>query len=186
MSRLIAAQTQTAWRPVLIILQVNQLSTKKNFQTQNTQLCSPSVLPALASLCPVSLDNQVAHFHRKVVSPSKSFVVSWRSIVSKSKFQDRWDYRESVVASKIQAHRTFFLFCLHFDSYQRELPSRFKKDIMAAAAPRKQPVVMDGLQRVLMNIGAENRLSQSDMEIIFEELGNGRGEIPAMRMIQIL
>lgn len=57
---------------------------------------------------------------------------------------------------------------------------------MAAAAPREQPVVMDGLQRVLMNIGAENRLSQSDMEIIFEELGNGRGEIPAMRMIQIL
>jgi hypothetical protein len=87
---------------------------------------------------------------------------------------------------KLVSSQNFLPFVSSLGSYQRELPSRFKKDIMAAAAPREQPVVMDGLQRVLMNIGAENRLSQSDMEIIFEELGNGRGEIPAMRMIQIL
>jgi len=42
------------------------------------------------------------------------------------------------------------------------------------------------MQRVLANIGAEHRLTFSEMKVIFEELGNETGEIPVQRMVQIL
>ena len=71
-------------------------------------------------------------------------------------------------------------------SYAQELPTRFKKDIMKAAA-REHPdrVVLSGMQRVLANIGAQHRLTPTEMKVIFEELGQD-GAIPIQRMSQIL
>lgn len=63
---------------------------------------------------------------------------------------------------------------------------RFRKDIVAAAKQKTSDrVALDGMQRVLANIGAENRLSQSEIKIIFEELGNGH-EIPVDRVSQLI
>jgi hypothetical protein len=74
------------------------------------------------------------------------------------------------------------------DSYQQELPTRFKKDIVKAALSNKQSdlVGLDGMQRVLTNIGAESRISDGDMQLIFKELGNEAGKIPINRLVQIL
>lgn len=83
-------------------------------------------------------------------------------------------------------------------NYDREVPSRFKKDILKAATVRGSSpaggggsgsadsvVVMDGLQRVLHNIHMENRLTQQEMQALFEELGNGK-EIPAKSIIKFI
>lgn len=47
-------------------------------------------------------------------------------------------------------------------------------------------VVVEGMQRVLVNIGAHGRVSSTEMQSIFEELGNENGEISAQKMIQML
>jgi Ca2+-binding EF-hand superfamily protein len=64
-----------------------------------------------------------------------------------------------------------------------ETTMRFRKEIMRAAS-RDQTVAicLDGMQRVLTNIGAQNRLSADEMNVIFKELGNETGEIPMQRM----
>jgi hypothetical protein len=84
-------------------------------------------------------------------------------------------------------------------NYDREIPSRFKKEILKAATTtpaasaftvsntntNDEVVAMDSLQRVLTNIGAENRLTRHEIQCIFEELGNGK-EIPAQNMIKFI
>jgi hypothetical protein len=82
--------------------------------------------------------------------------------------------------------------------YQREVPSRFKKDIVRAAVasnvrtaskpsncirdatvpPRTRDdtsatpyVAMEGLYHVLMNIGAGNKVSKMDLQTLFDEIG---------------
>jgi hypothetical protein len=81
-----------------------------------------------------------------------------------------------------------------FNSYTQETPTRFKKDIIRAAAGSvssaeaalRKNIAAQGLQRVLANIGAAERLSIDELQMIFRELGNERGEIPARNFIQLL
>jgi hypothetical protein len=47
-------------------------------------------------------------------------------------------------------------------------------------------IALDGMQRVLANIGAAHVLSHGEMKVIFEELGNDAGEIHVQRMVQII
>jgi hypothetical protein len=78
-------------------------------------------------------------------------------------------------------------YCFSFSSYTQELPTRFKKDVFRAAVqePESDHIALSGLTRVLANIGASDRLSYSEMEIIFQELGNEMGEIHVQRMASI-
>jgi len=46
-------------------------------------------------------------------------------------------------------------------------------------------VGIDGVERVLMNIGAQQRLSHEDLNLIFSEMGQG-GEIPASLFIKLI
>jgi hypothetical protein len=89
------------------------------------------------------------------------------------------------------------------ENYDREVPSRFKKDILKAAmihdskvsssngggggggAAAESVVAMDSLKRVLGNIHMENCLTQQEMQALFEELGNGK-EIPAQNIIKFI
>lgn len=70
-------------------------------------------------------------------------------------------------------------------SYTQELPTRFKKDIARAAVVHDDFVGVDGVERVLANIGAEKRLTKKDLELIFTEVGEG-GEIHANRFMQMI
>jgi hypothetical protein len=81
-----------------------------------------------------------------------------------------------------------FSFSFRFPSYTQELPDRFKKDIMKAATTQEHSdrIALEGMQRVLVNIGASHVLTTTEMKLIFEELGNGTGEIPAQSMTQIM
>lgn len=72
-------------------------------------------------------------------------------------------------------------------SYTQELPARFKKEIVKAAAFQGDKVALDGLSRVLNNIGASNKLSQSEIQSIFSELGSrDDGLIPIQKMEQMI
>jgi len=76
---------------------------------------------------------------------------------------------------------------LLFHSYTQELPGRFKKDIMKAAVhDHSDRIALEGMQRVLHNIGASHAIAPSEMKLIFEELGNQTGEIDAQHINQII
>jgi ribosomal protein L20A (L18A) len=71
-------------------------------------------------------------------------------------------------------------------SYSQEMPSRFKKEIVSAAKERNEEIILiEGLERVLHNIGASHKISRSEMEVIFNELGVS-GYIPAERMVGLI
>lgn len=63
-------------------------------------------------------------------------------------------------------------------------PARFKKDIIRVAGP--EGIAVSGLQRVLHNIGADNCLTQHEMQSIFAEKGNAKGEIDAQKLDQLI
>ena len=71
--------------------------------------------------------------------------------------------------------------------YRQEIPTRFKKDIISAAKPNtsSEAVCMEGMNRVLANIGAHHQVSRQDVELIFEEVGE-QGNIPADKLIKLL
>jgi hypothetical protein len=74
-------------------------------------------------------------------------------------------------------------------SYTQEIPSRFKKDLVKAATKGTNStdiIAKDGLHRLLFNIGASQRVSSSDVETIFNELGDGNGNLHAKTMIQFI
>mmetsp|Transcript_2090 Transcript_2090/g.4545 ORF Transcript_2090/g.4545 Transcript_2090/m.4545 type:complete len:116 (+) Transcript_2090:253-600(+) len=70
-------------------------------------------------------------------------------------------------------------------NYTQELPTRFKKELTKAAVVHDDFVGIDGVERVLMNIGAQQRLSHEDLNLIFSEMGQG-GEIPASLFIKLI
>ena len=66
------------------------------------------------------------------------------------------------------------------------MPSRFKKEIVSAAKERNEEIILiEGLQRVLHNIGASHKISSSEMELIFNEFGVS-GYITSERMVNII
>jgi hypothetical protein len=71
------------------------------------------------------------------------------------------------------------------NSYQQELPTRFKKDITKAAVVHDDFVGPEGVERLLSNIGLEKRLSKEDIDMIFAEAGEG-GEMHANRFMQMI
>lgn len=76
------------------------------------------------------------------------------------------------------------VFHLYGYSYRQCLPSRFRKEVMKAAMtdPSKADRIdMNGLRRVFANIGAIEQISEDEIQLIFEELGNDVGEIDIPR-----
>ena len=76
-------------------------------------------------------------------------------------------------------------------SYTQELPTRFKKELLQAACrtsstDNNDRIVQEGMQRVLANIGASDRVSAAEIKSIFDELGNDKGEIVSQKLMQIL
>jgi hypothetical protein len=74
------------------------------------------------------------------------------------------------------------------ENYTQELPGRFKKEVIKAATQSQEcpdRVALDSFSRVLMNIGAEDRLTRREIKSIFEELGDGK-EIPADNLTKLL
>jgi Ca2+-binding EF-hand superfamily protein len=76
---------------------------------------------------------------------------------------------------------------LSLPSYTQELPSRFKKDIVRAASQDRESIIaLQDVQRVLQNIGADNRLTSEEIRSIFQEIGNKSGEMTVQHFMQIL
>ena len=63
------------------------------------------------------------------------------------------------------------------ENYSRESPKRFQKDVVRAAAVNSscrvdiQMVSAEGIERLLRNIGMENRMSLSEIEGLMSEVG---------------
>ena len=69
------------------------------------------------------------------------------------------------------------------------MPSRVKKDIVKAATINNDKggkVEPAGLERVLQNIDTSNKVSSTDLSIIFEEFGGSSGAIPCDKMLKLL
>ena len=78
---------------------------------------------------------------------------------------------------------------LNFYSYSRELPSRFKKDIIRAAKQNEseaEHIFLEGFQKVIANINMQHKVSHSDIRTIFYEIGDSSGKVRAERMLQML
>jgi hypothetical protein len=64
-----------------------------------------------------------------------------------------------------------------FEEYRKQnygqcLPTRFKKEIIKAADENRDGnIPIDGLEKLLLNIGAAGRVSRSEIETIFSEAG---------------
>jgi predicted amino acid dehydrogenase len=74
------------------------------------------------------------------------------------------------------------------ENYTQELPGRFKKEVIKAATQRQESadrIALGSFSQVLMNIGCQNRLTNTEIQCIFEELGNGK-EIPTKNLTKIL
>jgi hypothetical protein len=86
------------------------------------------------------------------------------------------------------SHSRLFVSSFSSRSYTQEIPSRFKKDICRAAVNHHEDssIAVEGLQRVLANIGLSHRLSDQEIKVIFQEIGNESGVISAQKMVQIL
>ncbi|KAL7454887.1 hypothetical protein ACHAXS_000344 [Conticribra weissflogii] len=66
-------------------------------------------------------------------------------------------------------------------NYTQEFPKRFAKDIIHAATkvssrslysePRSGVISIEGIEHVLNNIGAQNKMSRAEIEFILRELG---------------
>ena len=76
----------------------------------------------------------------------------------------------------------------HRYSYTQALPSRFKKDIVRAAKLEDEAtgIGMEGMQRVLENINMQDKISDHEMKVIFDEIGGESGEIPVDSMLKII
>lgn len=73
------------------------------------------------------------------------------------------------------------------NSYAQCLPMRFKKELIRAAASKENSdhIAVEGMVRVLHNIGYQEHLSPSEIQQIFEEHGNGN-EISVARLVQLI
>lgn len=77
-------------------------------------------------------------------------------------------------------------------NFSEELPSRCKKEIIYAAdaeSHRSGKITTTGLEKILENIGASQKISREEIEIIIDELGDSsisEHGIPIEKMLQIL
>ena len=74
------------------------------------------------------------------------------------------------------------------NSYVHELPSRCKKDVLKAAANGRSDSVItrEGIETLLINIGAENKVSRKDVEIIMSEIGESESSSDAIHIDQMM
>jgi len=74
------------------------------------------------------------------------------------------------------------------ENYVHELPSRCKKDVLKAAANGRSDsvITMDGIETLLINIGAENKVSRKDVEIIMSEIGESESSSGAIHIDQMM
>jgi KaiC/GvpD/RAD55 family RecA-like ATPase len=76
-------------------------------------------------------------------------------------------------------------------SYSQELPRRFRKDIVKAATKRSATtgfVSAEGIESVLSNIGAEDQMSRSEIELMLREVSGDqdRCAISVEEMLNLL
>eukprot|EP00980_Cylindrotheca_fusiformis_P003300 scaffold743_cov117-Cylindrotheca_fusiformis.AAC.19 len=120
------------------------------------------------------------------LTPMKQFAFAARrsaNIMSPTMMKSRNLSSQGVVA--VEKLRTAL------DDYRKEhyrmcLPSRFKKEIVRAADENNSgKVAVNGLQQVISNIRMEHRITEEEMQTIFDEMGES-GKITADRLMKII
>jgi len=82
----------------------------------------------------------------------------------------------SMTASQSASKLSSILEEYRAQNYAMEIPRRFRLDIVKAATSSRQynahvTVSADGIENVLQNIGAANRMSRSEIDEILKEVG---------------
>ena len=135
----------------------------------------PSPLPAFPALL-VPRDS----FLRKALRLSKTFVVPLKNTVSNSEYL----LVDDSPFEKVGSHITTLL--IGTFSYRQCLPSRFKKDLVKAAKKDENgQIALVDLQQVIENISMQHKVSEQEMETIFQEMGES-GKISADKFMTII
>jgi len=72
------------------------------------------------------------------------------------------------------------------EHYRQCLPSRFKKDIVKAAKKDETGhIALVDMQQVIANISMQHKISEQEMETIFQEMGES-GKISADKFIKMI
>lgn len=71
-------------------------------------------------------------------------------------------------------------------SYRQCLPSRFKKDLIKAAQKDESGhISLSDLQQVIENIRMQHKVTEQEMQTIFQEMGES-GKISADKFMKII
>mmetsp|Transcript_11553 Transcript_11553/g.13609 ORF Transcript_11553/g.13609 Transcript_11553/m.13609 type:complete len:127 (+) Transcript_11553:210-590(+) len=74
------------------------------------------------------------------------------------------------------------------EHYKQELPSRCKKEVLKAATRGRNDsvITIDAIEKLLINIGAEDKVSRKDVEIILSEVGESESNSGAIHIDQMM
>merc|ERR1711956_48888 len=88
----------------------------------------------------------------------------------------------------ILSYLSLSLLFLPHKSYKQELPSRCKKEVLKAATRGRNDsvITIDAIEKLLINIGAEDKVSRKDVEIILSEVGESESNSGAIHIDQMM
>lgn len=70
-------------------------------------------------------------------------------------------------------------------SYSQETPYRFRREVLLACQQNDR-IELNKVQGVLRNIGAEERLSTAELQVMFDELGDTSNSMSTERLRDLL
>lgn len=74
-----------------------------------------------------------------------------------------------------------------FSSFSREIPTRFKKELLSPYVGSNGAVEIEQLNKLLANIGrAEYRLSPEEQEVLLEAAGSSDRSIELKKMLELI
>eukprot|EP00567_Pseudictyota_dubia_P005284 CAMPEP_0197432532 /NCGR_PEP_ID=MMETSP1175-20131217/564_1 /TAXON_ID=1003142 /ORGANISM="Triceratium dubium, Strain CCMP147" /LENGTH=174 /DNA_ID=CAMNT_0042960615 /DNA_START=128 /DNA_END=653 /DNA_ORIENTATION=+ len=73
------------------------------------------------------------------------------------------------------------------ENYTQETPARFKKDVIKAIDKNENgDIQVEGIEHLLSNIGAEGRLTRTEIESIFSQTGETRKQVLSLDSMMTL
>ena len=74
-----------------------------------------------------------------------------------------------------------------FSSFSREIPSRFKKELLQPYVGTDGAVEIENLNKLMSNIGhPEGLLSSDEQRLLLEEAGSSNGCITVKKMMELI
>eukprot|EP00980_Cylindrotheca_fusiformis_P002398 scaffold558_cov111-Cylindrotheca_fusiformis.AAC.16 len=70
-------------------------------------------------------------------------------------------------------------------NYTQEIPTRFKKEILAEAQ-QEGTVDTNGMKRVIKNIHMDDKISAKDLDLVFQEIGGSKAKVAVGDLMKLI